>query len=90
MHMAGIVLQQAFIMLILILIGAMCFKLKLLSEETVTQMSGLVLKAVNPVVIFLAYQRELEASLVHNLISIHHLQSNWTVAFFFLLHLPTP
>ena len=67
MHMAGIVLQQAFIMLILILIGAMCFKLKLLSEETVTQMSGLVLKVVNPVVIFLAYQRELEASLVHNL-----------------------
>ena len=67
MNMAGIVLQQAFIMLILILIGAMCFKLKLLSEETVTQMSGLVLKVVNPVVIFLAYQRELEASLVHNL-----------------------
>ncbi len=67
MNMAGIVLQQAFIMLILILIGAMCFKLKLLSEETVTQMSGLVLKVVNPVVIFLAYQRELAASLVHNL-----------------------
>ncbi len=65
--MAEIVLKQGIIMLILILIGVICFKLKLLSKETVTQISGLVLKVVNPIVIFMAYQREFQPELVRNL-----------------------
>ncbi len=65
--MAQVILQQAFIMLILILIGAGCFKFRLLSKETVSEISRLVLTVVNPIVIFLAYQRELKAELVANL-----------------------
>lgn len=65
--MAGIVLNQAIIMFILILVGALCFKLKLLSKESVSQISGLVLKVVNPIVILMAYQREFRPDLVKNL-----------------------
>ncbi|MDE6088035.1 MAG: AEC family transporter [Oscillospiraceae bacterium] len=65
--MAQIVLHQAVSMFLLILVGAGCFKLHLLSKETVSQISGLVLKVVNPVVIFMAYQREFQAELVRNL-----------------------
>lgn len=65
--MAQIVLHQAISMFLLILVGAGCFKLQLLSKETVNQISGFVLKAVNPVVIFMAYQREFQADLVRNL-----------------------
>ncbi len=65
--MAIVVLQQAFIMLILILIGAGCFKLHLLSKDTVSEISSLVLKVVNPIVIFMAYQREFQPELVANL-----------------------
>ncbi|MDE7120718.1 MAG: AEC family transporter [Oscillospiraceae bacterium] len=65
--MAQIVLHQAVSMFLLILVGAGCFKLHLLSRETVSQISGLVLKVVNPVVIFMAYQREFQAELVRNL-----------------------
>jgi len=65
--MAVIVLKQAFIMLILILIGAGCFKMKLLSRETSAQLSGLVLKIVNPIVILMAYQRDFQPELVRNL-----------------------
>ena len=65
--MAEIVLHQAIIMFILILVGAVCFKLKLLSKETVSQISGFVLKVVNPIVILMAYQREFRADLVRNL-----------------------
>ena len=65
--MSQIVLKQAVIMLILIVVGAGCFKLKLLSKETVNQISGLVLKVVNPVVILMAYQREFKPELVQNL-----------------------
>lgn len=65
--MAGVVLKQAVIMLILIGTGAGCFSLRLLSKETVSQLSSLVLKVVNPIVILLAYQRELDQTLVENL-----------------------
>jgi len=65
--MAEIVLHQAIMMFILILVGAGCFKLKLLSKETVSQISGLVLKVVNPIVILMAYQKEYRPELVQNL-----------------------
>ncbi len=65
--MAGIVLNQAVIMFIIILVGAGCFKLNLLSKEAVSQISGLVLKVVNPIVILMAYQKEYKPELVRNL-----------------------
>lgn len=65
--MSQVILQQAFIMLILILVGAGCYKSQLLSKETVSQISKLVLTVINPVVILLAYQRELKPELVANL-----------------------
>ncbi|MBR1556027.1 MAG: AEC family transporter [Oscillospiraceae bacterium] len=65
--MAGIVLHQAIIMFILILVGVLCFKLNLLSKESVNQISGLVLKIVNPIVILMAYQKEYRPELVQNL-----------------------
>lgn len=65
--MSLVVLQQAFVVLLLILLGAGCFRLKLLSKETVSEISGLVLKIVNPIVILLAYQREFKPDLVAHL-----------------------
>jgi len=65
--MAQIILQQAIIMLLLILVGAGCFRFRLLSKETVSQISRLVLTVVNPIVILLAYQREFKPDLVAGL-----------------------
>ncbi|MBR3629786.1 MAG: AEC family transporter [Oscillospiraceae bacterium] len=65
--MAIVVLKQAFIMLMLILVGAGCFKLHILSKASVSELSGLVLKVVNPIVILMAYQREFKPELVQNL-----------------------
>lgn len=65
--MSQVILQQAFIMLILILVGAGCFRFRLLSKDTVSEISRLVLTVINPVVILLAYQRELKAELAVNL-----------------------
>ncbi|MBR0483335.1 MAG: AEC family transporter [Oscillospiraceae bacterium] len=65
--MAGIVLHQAVIMFILILVGVLCFKLHVLSKESVSQISGLVLKVVNPIVILMAYQKEYKPEFVQNL-----------------------
>lgn len=65
--MAAVVLQQAFVMLVLILVGAGCFKGGLLSGQTVSELSSLVLRVVNPIVILLAYQRPFAPELVANL-----------------------
>ncbi len=65
--MAQVILQQAFIMLILILVGAGCYKSRLLSKKTVSEISKLVLTVINPIVILLAYQREFQPELVANL-----------------------
>ncbi|MDE6538860.1 MAG: AEC family transporter, partial [Ruminococcus sp.] len=56
------------IMLILIIVGILCAKLKLISSSTNKELSQFVLQVVNPVVIFMSYQKEYEARLVKNLL----------------------
>lgn len=65
--MASVVLQQACIMLILIGFGAACFRLKILSEQSVSQLSSLVLKVVNPIVILMSFQRACDPHLIADL-----------------------
>lgn len=65
--MAIIVLRQAVMMFLLILLGAFCFKAHILTQESTKQISALVLKVVNPIVILLAYQREFKLAFVANL-----------------------
>ncbi|MDE5556415.1 MAG: AEC family transporter [Ruminococcus sp.] len=55
-------------MLILIIVGILCAKLKLISSSTNKELSQFVLQVVNPVVIFMSYQKEYEARLVKNLL----------------------
>lgn len=57
-------LHQAAIMLILICLGIVCYKAKIISENGSKELSRLALLVINPVVIFMAYQKELEARLL--------------------------
>lgn len=66
--MAQTILNQTIIMLILIVVGVICAKLKLISASTNKELSQFVLQVVNPVVIFMSYQKEYEARLVKNLL----------------------
>lgn len=66
--MASTILNQTIIMLILIAVGVLCAKLKIISSETNRELSKFVLQVVNPVVIFMSYQKEYEARLVKNLL----------------------
>ncbi len=65
--MTLIIFQQAVIMFFLLAVGFGCFRRGMLSNDTVSQLSKFVLQVVNPVVIFLAYQREFETELAVNL-----------------------
>ena len=66
--MALTILNQTVIMLILIIVGIICAKLKLISTSTNKELSQFVLQVVNPVVIFMSYQKDYEARLVKNLL----------------------
>lgn len=66
--MAETILNQTIIMLILIAVGVLCAKLKIISSDTNRELSKFVLQVVNPVVIFMSYQKKYEARLVKNLL----------------------
>jgi hypothetical protein len=62
-------LYQAAIMLILICLGIFCFKTGIISEGGSKELSRLALLVINPVVIFMAYQKELEARLLKGFVT---------------------
>ncbi len=54
-------------MFLIIIIGIICFKIKLLSEKGTKEISSIVLQVVNPAVIFMAYQRDFDIELLSGL-----------------------
>ncbi len=66
--MASTILYKTLIMLILIGVGVLCAKTKLISEASNKDLSKFVLQVVNPVVIFMSYQTEYRVELVKNLL----------------------
>lgn len=68
MSIALTAFNQIFIMFIIILIGMICYKVKLIDKETNKKLSDIVLLLANPIVIFVSYQREFNSSLLTGLL----------------------
>ena len=66
--MSETILRQTIIMLILIMVGVLSSKIRLISKDTNKELSGFLLQVVNPVVIFMSYQTEYRSGLAENLI----------------------
>lgn len=66
--MAITILNQTMIMLMLIMLGVICSKTRIISDETNKDLSKFVLQVVNPVVIFISYQTDYHFELVKNLL----------------------
>ncbi|MBR5683145.1 MAG: AEC family transporter [Ruminococcus sp.] len=66
--MASTILYKTAIMLILIAVGILCSKTKLISAASNKDLSKFVLQVVNPVVIFMSYQTDYRTELVRNLL----------------------
>ncbi len=63
-----IVLNQIIIMALLIIVGVLCFKFKLIGKEATQSLSSLVLMVVNPIVILVAYQQPFEKRMLNGLL----------------------
>ena len=68
MDIAGTVLNQTIIMFIIVIIGALCYKFKIINDEGKKQLSALVLNIVNPLLIFLSYQTDIRSDLMEGFI----------------------
>ena len=68
MSIALAAFDQIIIMFIIIITGVICYKVKLIDKETNKKLADLVLMLVNPLVIFVSYQREFEATLLNGLL----------------------
>lgn len=62
------VLNQIIIMFIIVIIGVICYKAKLITDEGKKQLSSLVMYIVNPLLIFLSYQTDFRTDLLEGLI----------------------
>ncbi len=67
MTLALTVFNQIAIMFFIILVGVVCYKIKLIDKDTNRKLSDIVLMLVNPLVIFISYQREFEETLLTGL-----------------------
>jgi hypothetical protein len=65
--MTETIFRQTIIMLMLIMVGFLCSRSGLISKSTNKELSGLVLQVVNPIVIFMSYQREYQSELAKDL-----------------------
>ncbi len=65
----SIIFKQEVIMLLLIIVGILCFKGGIITTNGRKDMSSLVLSVVNPIVILLAYQKEFEMRLLRGLVA---------------------
>ncbi len=66
--MANTILKQSIIMLMLIIVGIVCSKTKIISKDTNKQLSTFVLQVVNPVLILMSFQKEYRPELAKNLL----------------------
>lgn len=63
-----ITFNQILIMIIIIALGALCYKVKLIDDDTNKKLSNILLMLVNPMVIFVAYQRDYNVELLEGLL----------------------
>ncbi len=68
MSLAATAFNQIAIMFLLIAVGFASYKANLIDKETNKKLSDLVLMLVNPIVIFISYQREFEVALLKGLL----------------------
>lgn len=67
LELAIICVRQISVMFILVAVGFLCGRLKLIDKETNSKLSGFVLEVVNPVLIFMSYQQAFDSGLLYGL-----------------------
>ncbi len=68
MSLASTAFHQIAIMFLIIIIGIVCYRLRMIDHPTNKKLSDIVLLLVNPIVILVSYQREFDTTLLSGLL----------------------
>lgn len=68
MALVAITVKQIVIMFLLIIVGIICFKTKILDTQKTKVLSDILIKVITPALIISSFQRKFEKDLVHGLI----------------------
>jgi predicted permease len=68
MTTSGILIEQTLAILIILIIGVICYKAKLIDDATNSKLSNILLTLVQPVLIFTSFQMEFKMELVEGLL----------------------
>jgi predicted permease len=68
MSISGILFEQTIVIFIIIIIGVICYKTNLIDDATNSKLSSILLMLVNPLLIFMSYQRDLSKDLLGGLL----------------------
>ncbi|MGN1114849.1 MAG: AEC family transporter [Oscillospiraceae bacterium] len=68
MEYGVLISKRIIIMFIILIIGAICYAKGLITKEGTKQLSNVELKLVNPILIFMSYQKDYDSKMTHNLI----------------------
>ncbi len=68
MSLAATTFEQVLVILIIIVIGVICYKIKLINEDTNKKINNIILTLVMPMVIIVSYQREFSVELLNGLL----------------------
>lgn len=68
MELSILLFKQVIVMLIILFVGVLCYKKKIISLTGKQELSSLLLMIVNPITIFMSYQREFQPELFQNLL----------------------
>ncbi|MHB8130833.1 MAG: AEC family transporter [Mobilitalea sp.] len=68
MTLTGITINQILIIFIIIFIGVICYKIKLIDDVMNSKLSNILLMLINPMVIFVSYQRAFSLNLLEGLL----------------------
>lgn len=68
MSISGILFEQIIVIFIIIIIGVICYRTKLIDDTTNSKLSNILLMLVNPILIFMSYQRDLSKDLLEGLL----------------------
>ena len=60
----SVIINQVILMLILVVIGIIGYKCKIVTKDGSKQLSNLLMMIISPVVIFVSYQRDFDSSML--------------------------
>ena len=63
-----LITKRISIMFIILLVGVLCYKKGLITKKGTKQLSEVELKLVNPILIFMSYQKDYESAMIKNLL----------------------